>query len=232
MSQKLRGLVGQGVAGRKSYRDAFLDVVGGVTATSGTGSISAPRVCQAQIWAWGPGGSGASTGPGGGGGAALFKRLTLSQGQKISWAIGSPGGAAANPDGQDGTDTTVTLPSGVVMIAGAGKGALDVPFQPGGDGGVAIGGDVNRSGGKGGTDSTANAQSGGLGGGAAGSGTAAGGGAAGFSDQVVGGIVDGGSGGNNDGAGSAPGGGSGTSSGAPKTGGTGKVVILLVRARA
>jgi hypothetical protein len=232
MGQKLRGLVAQGVSGRKSYRDAMLELVGGATATSGTGSITAPRACQAMIWAWGPGGSGSSTGPGGGGGGALFKRLTISPGQKISWAIGTPGGAGANPDGQDGTDTTVTLPSGLVMTAGAGKGAPDVPFQPGGDGGLATGGDLNRPGGKGATDSTANAQSGGLGGGIAGGGTGAGGGAAGFSDQTVGGLADGGAGGNNDAAGVSPGGGSGTSSGIPKTGGAGKVVVLLFRARA
>ena len=148
MGQKLWGFVGQGVGGGKSYRDARLSLQAFPTiATTGTGSISAPRACRAMILAWGPGGSGSAgnTPSGGGGGAAIMCSVSLARGQSISWTIGTPGpGAADLTDGSSATDTVVTLPGGILRAGGGGGGFL-AGSTPG-SGGVAIGVGAQRPG--------------------------------------------------------------------------------------
>ena len=233
--QKLRGLVGQGVDGKKSYSSAIPTVVGLIDATSGSGAITAPRPCTALVYAYGGGGSGASGGNpgGGGGGGALFKRVRLALGQRISFVVGAGGApCASDADGNSGTATVVTLPSGQVVSATGGFGGTTTGAGVGGSG---IGGDVNRVGGDGGRASAGTSTVGGGAGGASG-GAAGGGGGAGFSDS--GAALVGGNGGNGSFAASSPGqqGGGGSGSAGPGSvsgiGGQGRVVIQLLRIRA
>lgn len=219
--QKLRGLVAQGMSGRKPGSALSLSDLPIVAAT-GSGVATASWDCWALIYAWGPGGSGGSGSgnsgaPGGGGGGALFKRLRLSRGQTISYSVGTPGaGATTDTPGNSATDTTVTLPTGVVLTAGGGKGGPLTLGTASGLGGASVGGDLNRTGSDGGSYS----------------GTRAGGNGAGFADLVSsfgGGL---GSAGGTTVAGSAPGGGSGgiAVAGTTGAGGAGKIIIVLVRA--
>ena len=240
MSQKLRGLVAQGVSGRKSYHDAKARIVGMVdTAAPGSGSFTTAVACQALIYLFGPGGS-AETGSipssGAGAGAALFKRARLGPGQTLSWTCGAPGAATSvNGIGNDATDTTLTG-AGLNLRAGGGKGGGRVTPGTGGLGGVAFGGDINRAGGQGGSGNGTSGQNapdpgGGIGG--TGSGSAdGGGGAGGFGDDASG--LAGGSGSNGAGSStspSAPGGGTGgtTSAGGSLAGANGRVYILFLR---
>jgi hypothetical protein len=233
MGQKLRGLVGQGMDGRKFYRDALFDLVGIVDVTSGSGSIIAPRSCVALIYAFGPGASGSGQNGGGGGGSALFKRLRLIQGQTINYTVGTPGAQNAG-SGFDATDTTIAPPFGVVLTAGGGKTNIGAA---GGLAGAASGGDINRSGGAGGAATLAGLPGTGGGVGGAGGGVSAGGGGgggAGFSDIGPGLSGGAGSAGNlgATAAGGAYGGGSGgsQSGGTSGAGGPGRVAIWLLRA--
>jgi hypothetical protein len=235
--QKLRGLVGQGMNGRRNRAMQLAAVP--VVATSGSGVVTARRACVALIFAWAPGGSGGSDGSGAGGGAALFKRVYLPRGAALSYSIGAPGaGVSSSSNGNDGGDTTVTLPSGQVLTAGGGKAGTVADPAAGGLGGVATGGDINRRGGDGGRY-----QSGSLGlsgspgqgagagaGGAANSNRGGGGGGAGLADLLSDLIGGGGSdaSGVSSAAGSAPGGGSGGGQSASGNGGAGKVIIVLI----
>jgi hypothetical protein len=232
--QPLRGFAGQGMNGHKRGADAKVDAVQVVEVTSlGTGSVTVLRHGWALIYLLGVGGSGeASAGRGGGGGAALYRRVRVTPGQIISWTLGTPGAAApTSTPGNDGTDSTVTTPTGLVLKAGAGKGGTSV--APGA-GGVATGGDINRNGGAGGTFA-GNGVGAGLGGGNGGAGSGnggGGGGGAGFSD--VGSALAGGSGGAGpSGAGALyGGGGGGTVSGTGFDSGAGvggRLVIWFVR---
>lgn len=247
-ADKLRGLVAQSLNGRKSYADAFyVDLLAlPVVATSGSAIVTAPDRCIAWILAQGPGGSGAndvSNGQagGGGGGAALFHRVRLRKGDQIAYAIGAVGaGVPGDTNGSDATDTTITLPRGVVLTAGGGKGGKSITASgvaTGGAGGVANGAAINRNGGDGGLHGVAGGGTGPYGGsGGAFSGTAGGGGGgAGFLDRgtdFIGGAgsaaVAGGSA-----AGGAPGGGSGASqtAGVGGAGAAGKVIVVLIKVR-
>jgi hypothetical protein len=190
MSQGLRGLVGQGMDGRKSLSsiDVIPLIVEDIT-VAGSGVITAPVDCFAFIWAGGASGSGAwdsafAEAGGGGGGSALSKKLFLVGQQQIQWVNGAKGlPALNNSDGKDGTDTVLILPGGRVLVAGAGEGGK---YQgAGGAGGIATGGDINRSGGAGGVSggaSGAAGEHGGAGGGTTGAGGGGGGGGAGFDD--------------------------------------------------
>lgn len=213
----LRGLVGQGMDGKKRQTGGQIELVGFADASAASGMIVAPKSCVALIYAWGPGGSGcAGTGSpgGGGGGGAVYKRVRLSARQSITYACGVRGVPVTDDGnvqpGNDTTDTTVTLPSGAVVTAGGGKkGNGGAP----GVGGVASGGDLNRSGANG---------------------FGSGGTAAGFADLVPG--LAGGAGGalgGNGSAGSAAGGGGGAGSGGMGSisgaGANGRVLIMLVR---
>lgn len=228
---RLRGFVNQSMSGKKPPSASRADAAQMVdTATPGAGSLTVARNGVALIYLEGPGGSGdAASRGGGGGGAALCKKFRVTKGQVLSWTVGTPGAAAANPaPGNDGSDTTLTLPNGVVLTAGAGKGGA----ASGGLGGIASGGDVNRTGGAGGSSGGAGSSApdaGGGAGGASGVGSGGGGGA-GFGD--IGSPLAGGpgsAGASNSGAGGAYGGGSGAGSFSTGAGGSGRVLIWIVR---
>lgn len=239
-NQKLRGFVAQGMSGRKAQQRPTLLLVS--QTDSSTGSYTATRLVDVLIYAWGGGGSGSqgATSSGGGGGAAGYKRWRLSPGQTISWSVGA-GGAEVNSavDGNDGGDTTVTIPGLGALTAGGGKkGTNGASPRPGGAGGTCSGSwDVARSGGDGGNGVTGAGTNGGSpsGGGVGGTATgdyAGGGGAAGFSDLVTG--ISAGRGGDAD-AGAetatAPGGGSGSASSSAGTfaGKAGRVLVYVVQ---
>src|SRR5258708_13199295 len=116
MGQKFRGLVGQGMDGRKSYRDASVRLLKTADPALGNASVTATAHCTALVYAWGGGGSGADEAGGsifaggGGGGAALFKTVRLSRGQVVTWSIGAWGAAAmSGTTGNSGGDTPGSL---------------------------------------------------------------------------------------------------------------------------
>lgn len=149
-NQKLRGLVGQGMDGRRRLTGGRVELLRIIDANFG-GAIAAPTSCVALIFAWGGGGSGAANGGGGAGrggpGAALYRRVRLGRGQIISYAVG--GGGASVEDagtpvaGNAGSATIVTLPGGLTLTAGGGQGGTSGSGD--GNGGVAIGGEINLS---------------------------------------------------------------------------------------
>jgi hypothetical protein len=151
-AQDLRGFVGQGMSGRRArgvMPNRILDV------TTGSGTVTLTKSATALIFLFGGCGSGAAqnagTRGGGGGGAALFRRVALSAGSKIAYSVGAGGaGVITDPGGlgNAGGDTTLTLPDGRILRAGGGQGGVSGAASAAG--GVAIGGDVNRTGGAGG----------------------------------------------------------------------------------
>lgn len=241
--RSVRGLVAQSMNGSRGLVAPKLGALP-VNATSGSGSITVRRPCYALIIARGPGGSGGGgSGPtvcsGGGGGAVLYKRVLLRAGQTISYTVGTPGAAPtfSSVPGNDGTDSTVTLPDGTVLRAGGGKRGLFGDGVAGGAGGLATGGDINRNGGAGGSAASGtNGEPGspgqGNGAGAGGaklSNSGGGGGAAGLteilSDLVGGNGSDAGSGVAPIGIGGGSGGGRDGSS--STVGGDGQVLIMF-----
>lgn len=149
MAQSLRGFVGQGLGSPKGFTATPVAAGMPVSTTSGSGSVTATRHCSVIVYLWGGSGSGeantgSSGGGGGGSGSAVRKHINLSRGQTLAWSVGAPGaGVSADASGNDGADSTVTLPNGTVMRAAGGKGGAGLA---GGLGGVASGGDLNRNG--------------------------------------------------------------------------------------
>jgi hypothetical protein len=132
----------------------------------------------ALVFAVAPGGGGQSTGNGGGGGAALYAAIPLSGAE--TFTVNQQGGPTSAAT--DGQDTTIAVGSRT-MTVGGGKAS--------GQGGTAIGGDSNRTGGAGGSNfSSAGTagQNGAAGGVAVGNG-GGGGGAAGFNDFGLGDLL-------------------------------------------
>lgn len=228
--KRLVGQYAQRMTSRQSYAGGRVELIGVIDATS-SGSMMAPRTCIALIWAWGGGASGfGNTGAQGGGGAGgVFKFFRISKGQTISYTVGAGGAGTTNHlAGNDGGNSTVTLPNGLVLTAGGGKGN--------GTGGTASGGDLNRPGGAGGLGAAGATGANGALGGAVDSGAGGGGGAGGFTDRTVGmtgGAGSAGASGGPSAAGAVGGGGSGSStisSGTSGAGGAGRVLIHFVKA--
>lgn len=189
--REIKGFAAQRMDGRKAQQFPTLLTIRETTAAT-AGSYTATIDCWALIYAWGAGASGATgnSASGGGGGAAAYKRVRLLPGQTIGWSVGAAGAAqpANGSDGFDGGDTTITLPSSVVLTAGGGKKGRS-GTATGGLGGECLGPwNTARRGGKGGNGASSSGgtagespQYGGVGG--SGSGNFGGGGAsAGFSD--------------------------------------------------
>lgn len=205
------GFVGQGMSGRKRLRGKLLSYR--AITTAGSGTITAPALysTNCEVWLTGAG-AGDNVTQGGGGGASLYKRMRCSPGQTMAYTVG-----AAASSGGDGGDTTLTMPTGIVLTAGGGKFA--------GTGGIATNGDVNRSGGAGGAGGVnGSAGTGGGAGGVFAGGNGGGGGAAGFSEL---GDLTGGAGGAAIAQGAFPGGGNGGNCGSPS--GAGRLVALFTR---
>lgn len=113
-----------------------------------SGVISAPADCLAEVFLWGGGGSGevAAGYRAGGGGGALYKSFQRLGGTTVTFEVGSGGqsqGVAGQP-GYHGGPTTLRLPSGVILVAGGGRGGGR--DGQAGLGGISYGGEVNRPG--------------------------------------------------------------------------------------
>lgn len=168
------------------------EIVGYYDITSSTpGSITIPANSTALVFLWGATASitkGGAQRSGSGGAGASFRRLQVSFGQVISYALGAFG-AVTSAIGNPGGDSVVTLPNGrPLAVTGSQPGATNVAgAAPGGVGGIASGGDLNRTGGTGGAIVASVGQDGLAGdhgsvGGVGASAEAGGGGSAGFSD--------------------------------------------------
>src|SRR5258708_39156510 len=100
MGQKFRGLVGQGMDGRKSYRDASVRLLKTADSALGNASVTATAHCTALVYAWGGRGSGADEAGGsifaggGGGRAALLQALRVGRGTVDPSSVRSWGPAA------------------------------------------------------------------------------------------------------------------------------------------
>lgn len=226
----------QGMSVPKKSSAPLLGLAGAPLAVvSGSGALVADFDCVALIYVYAGGGGAASSVSGtelmggGGGGGAVFKRVRLRAGQSLSYSVGAAGAAGNESAGGDGGNSTVTLPSGDVVVAFGGKGGVYQGLGTGGAGGGALRGDVNRTGGAGGTGAAPGASAtpgGGNGAGPTGGG-GGGGGGAGFGDLATG--MQGGDG-DPGGFAGVGGGGRGRQSGNPAgAGGAGRINIVLVR---
>lgn len=231
--QTLRGLVGQGLRGKRQTVGVML---GGIVDLSsvGVGSYAVPFDCQATIVLWGAGGSGHSSvggsSPGGGGGGAVLAHRRLFKGQKIDYQIGVGGVAIASGlgVGSPGGDSWARLPDGSVLVGTGGQGGSG----SGGNGGIGYGPSVNSVsiGGKGGASSSngGSGQDGGGAGGVGSSGAGGGGGPAGFATRIIG--LAQGRGGSVGGVGpSLGGGGAGSTTVGSQAGAEGRLLLYLVR---
>lgn len=167
--------VGNALPGIPRRKDGTSPLPAVIYFDSGSGDFRIPGgYSQGRIVAVGPGGSSSTvsgqTGGAGGGGLAATNIVKVSEGDLITYSVGSP--ASPNSTVQ-GSSTTVTF-KGYNLVANAG-GQVTVTGNPytGGIGGTASGGDVNFPGGNGGAG-TAGLYGGG--GGAAGLGSNGGGG--------------------------------------------------------
>jgi hypothetical protein len=231
--QPLRGLVGQGLRGKRQTVGVML---GGIVDLNGVGvgSYTLPFDCQATIMLWGAGGSGHSSvggsSPGGGGGGSILARRRFFQGQKIEYQIGVGGAAIASGmgAGSPGGDSWARLPDGSVLVGTGGQGGSGF----GGSGGSGYGPAVKATsiGGQGGASSTngGSGQDGGGTGGLGSGGAGGGGGPAGFKSRIIG--LTQGRGGSVGGVGpTLGGGGAGSTTVGSQAGAEGRLLLYLVR---
>ena len=219
--QKLRGLVGQGMSGRRK-RPAVLAF--NFPAATHTWTCPATGLWRFVLWGGGAGGNNTSNWGGASGAFYLAERL-LTKGQTVQLSVGKggkdpgPGGPGAN-----GEQTTVTLPSGEVLTAG---GGVSVGSNTGGAATANRNLDIVLQGSAGVTTATSGANGAGTNPGAGGAPSGSirpGSGAPGW------GPYRGGDGGTNNGfGGRAPGGGGTTDSADGEPGGDGLVLIHLAR---
>lgn len=114
--------------------------------TPGSGQFVGTKPSYVDAWLYGGGASGMNgaaggfTARGGASGGGVYVRFPLLEGQTVSYVLGAGGAGQASPNsiGNSGADSTLTLPSGLVVLAGGGKND--------GTGGVAVGGNINRPG--------------------------------------------------------------------------------------
>ena len=145
-----------------------------------TGSYTATRRCAVEIAIVGAGASGNDLNKATGNGAgASYKSIILHPGQSFSWVTGVGGAQPSNGNGAAGTDTVVTLPTGLTFRAEGGRQRSVSAVASTG-----VGGDINRAGGLGATGATAGnaGENGGDGGISDGATNAGGGGPGGFND--------------------------------------------------
>ena len=119
--------------------------------TSGTGTYTAPANTQwVKVTCVGPGGNGGAAvsakGSGGGGGAVVIKWLAMTAGQTLSYTVGTAGSSSLV---QSGTLIITILQAGSGSSGGTATYAVGTGFT-GSSGGVALGGDLNITGGNGG----------------------------------------------------------------------------------
>lgn len=216
-SQKLRGLVGQSMSGR---RPALVAYAYNYPVGSYTFIAPAAGVWRIVLWGGGGGGNNAAT-TGGGSGAYYEAERFLAKGEKVSVVVGQGGGI----NGGSGGNTTATFPAGEVLSAGGASGQAggavtanrfsDVVLagSAGGSSGAAGGAGAGDAGGTGGAGATG--QAGGAG--APGRGTHRGG--DGLAQNQVNRV------------GECPGAGGATSSASGSCGGDGMALIYRVKLR-
>lgn len=187
--QPLRGLVGQSMSGQRPALTPYVRVF-----PAGTTVFTVTTPGWYRIIVWGSGGRGLGGAAGSGGGLYVAERY-LAYGQTVTFVVGHCGAL--------GQDTTVTLPSGEVITAGA--GGSDGSTTPGaGSSTLPAPGDISATGA---------ARVGAAGGAAASSGT----------------YVGGAGGPTNIDTGFAPGGGGGGGGANPITGGDGVGFLVQIR---
>lgn len=205
VGQKLRGAVGQGMAGRKETRRSYCQVCG-----PGSYAFKAPFSGRYKFVLHGAGGA-AVGGVGGASGAYAEKTLPLVAGQVATITVGAARSAVS---------TSVSLPGWPMVVAGSANGTTP---------GTATGCDFGLSGSAGGIAGVAGNVGSGLGGGsggAPGSGRGGGAGAPGTIEFPGGGGQDAEVA--ND-TGTTPGGGQAESLGALGPGGDGRAVVFLAK---
>ncbi len=134
MGQKIRGFVAQGMNGRRRRNSARLSKVID-SQTPGAFSYTADHNGFAEVFAWGGGGSGRSSSGGGGdgaaSGAAIYRRVPVRKGGRVSGNIGAGGPGATLANGNAGGDTTVVFPDGQEAVARGGGGGIISGAIPG-----------------------------------------------------------------------------------------------------
>lgn len=153
--QPLRGLVGQDMSGRRAKRQGYCRVY-----RPGSHTFTVPYSGRYKFVLHGPGGACDGSADGGGSGAYCERTIPLNAGQQVAIVVGT---------GTSGTDTRVTAPGYVAMVAGAAVAEVA---------GAASGGDVMYAGSTGGIAGADGSAGLGTAPGTAGSGGAQGGGAA------------------------------------------------------
>jgi len=155
MGQKLRGLVGQGLDGRRPKSYAFTTFY-----PPGIYTFTVPRTGRWKFHIWGPGGSySGADGSGSGGYCEITRKLTATS--TVALVVAMPGSAS-----------TATFGDGTIVSAGSGGNI---------SGGSAIGGDLNIPGSSGALAGSGLSGASGTGsGGGSGGPTNGGGGAPGF----------------------------------------------------
>jgi hypothetical protein len=152
MGQKLRGLVAQGMDGRKPGLSASLSQLLD-TSTPGAGTFTALATGTLLIYAWGGGASGgqqsSGTAAAGGGSEARYLAAPVVKGQVIPYSVGaggaaaSDGGSTSGMAGNPGADTTIDIPAFQTIICKGGLGgATGIGAQPGAGGSGGSGGSV------------------------------------------------------------------------------------------
>jgi len=221
VGQKIRGLVGQSMSGRRGQK-----VLLSYSFPAGNHTWVCPRTGLWRFVLWGAGGGAdTSLGQAGGSGALYIAERRVSKGQVILLGVGGGTNPAFAAAGSGGGNTTATMPSGEVITAGgaaANAGGVATQNRPddivlSGTAGVTIAGVAGATGG--GTNP-------GAGGVAGGGSIRPGSGAPGYG-PYRGGDGAAGLGGNTNGR--SPGGGGTTTSDKGTGGGDGLAVVHLVR---
>lgn len=176
----LDGFKGQAMSGVREPLRRRLIYAGSAVGSGLTGSYTATQSCVVEIGIVGAGASGNDlTNATGNGAGASYKSIILHPGQSFSWVTGVGGAQPSNGDGAAGTDTVVTLPTGLTFRAEGGRQRSVSAVASTG-----VGGDINRAGGLGAVGAAAGnaGENGGDGGTSDGSTDAGGGGPGGFND--------------------------------------------------
>lgn len=201
--QALRGFVGQRMAQKTTHVQ-----VGKLYYRTDVSTLTAPAFpTVVDLWLFGSGGGAAGSPPsgGGGGGEGVHYQFRCSPSAVLPYSVG------ASVTTADGNDSTLTTPTGRVLRALGGKAGN--ASAPGNGGGItiALGSELHRAGGLGGSIAGGTGQAGSDGGGGGtGNGVNAGGGGGSGGFSSFGDLISGGAGGLNTGptAGAVPGGGS------------------------
>jgi hypothetical protein len=117
--QKLRGLSGQGLDGKRRRPPAFV-----YTFPVGSHNWTCPESGLWRFVLWGGGASGNNSSNWGGASGGFYMGCRqLIKGQTVTLSVGAGGIRPAGGNGWDGSATAITLPSGEMCSAGGGRSA-------------------------------------------------------------------------------------------------------------